>query len=645
MNDSMRLKVKGDTFFLQEPNSVFFRSNTGSFRMEGHSIDQWVEKVIPILDGTHTLGAITNELPETHRNHIYQIVGTLLDHGFIRDVSQDLPHRLSDGIMAKYESQIEYLDNVADSGARRFQSYRSSRVMAVGSGISLIQLTAALLESGLPRFHVIFTKDDGTDLIRIDDLVQHARLEDDDVEVTVLSGTSGGSPQDIIKQFDAVLYVADNADVHELFAWHDACKHQNKIMLPMFLYGRYGIAGPLVHPQSDGCWESAWRRIHGDALSSDNGIICSQTAKAMLANVLVHTLLKCQAGVPLEKITNRIYLLDTETLEGDWHPFQPHPIVTEKVPELKWVKEWGANDTVTARETAEWFSLIGQLNAPVTGILSEWDEGHLSQLPLAQCRVTAVDPLSLGPASLLPAVICTGLTHEEARTEAALIGIEAYASRLAGYFLMNVEEGREVRNLMINPAEPIGIGAGRSTAEAIGRGLRQLLDERLATQLSGEPPRILQPSSVVIHDERSLYYMRALDIMGGSPLIGWSEDLSGFPVIWIGTGGSWYVSTGLHPTLALRRALQQALEQQQNRRYPDSDELRFANLSAEKTTSRQLIFTALEEVADTTILSQALFNLESNRERLLVCELNIEPFMTEGIVKLYGIRLRGEVTE
>jgi len=644
MNDSMRLKVKGDTFFLQEPNNVFFRSNTGSFRMEGHSIDQWVEKLIPVLNGTHTLGAITNELPDTHRKHIYHIVGTLLEHEFIRDVSQDLPHRLTDAITTKYETQIEYLDNVAGSGARRFQSYRSSRVLAIGPGISLIQLTSALLESGLPRFHVMFTNDDGTDLSRIEDLVHHARLEDDDVDVKELTVSRGGSPQDIVKQFDAVLYVADNADIHELTAWHDACRRENKIMLPMFLHGRFGIAGPLIHPQSEGCWESAWRRIHGDALSSDNDICYSQTAKAMLANVLVHTLLKCQAGVPLETLTNRIYLLDTETLEGGWHSFQPHPLVTDKLPELQWVNVWEANDTVTARETDEWFSFIGQLNSPVTGILSEWDEGQLSQLPLAQCRVAAADPLSLGPASVLPAVICTGLTHEEARTEAALTGIEAYASRLAGYFLMNVKGGHETRNL-INPAESVVIGAGRSTAEAIGRGLRQLLDERLATELSGELPRIMQPYSLVIHDERSLYYMRALDIMGGSPLIGWSEDLSGFPVIWIGSGGRWYASSGLHPTLALRRALKQALEQQQNSRHPNSDGLQFTNLSVEKTASRQLVFAALEEGADAAILSQALFNLESNRERLLVCELNIEPFMTEGIVKLYGIRLKGEVTE
>ncbi|SFJ91920.1 hypothetical protein SAMN05421852_1393 [Thermoflavimicrobium dichotomicum] len=44
----MRLKVKGDTFFLPDPNGgVYFRNNLCSFRIEGWTIDQWIEKLIP----------------------------------------------------------------------------------------------------------------------------------------------------------------------------------------------------------------------------------------------------------------------------------------------------------------------------------------------------------------------------------------------------------------------------------------------------------------------------------------------------------------------------------------------------------------------------------------------------------------------
>jgi hypothetical protein len=44
LNPSMRLKVKGDTFFLPDSSGgVFFRNNICSLRIEGVTIDQWIE--------------------------------------------------------------------------------------------------------------------------------------------------------------------------------------------------------------------------------------------------------------------------------------------------------------------------------------------------------------------------------------------------------------------------------------------------------------------------------------------------------------------------------------------------------------------------------------------------------------------------
>ena len=47
-------------------------------------------------------------------------------------------------------------------------------------------------------------------------------------------------------------------------------------------------------------------------------------------------------------------------------------------------------------------------------------------------------------------------------------------------------------------------------------------------------------------------------------MIGLGEEVSGFPVVWVGTSDRWYGSVGLNVTLALRNALQQALLEAQN---------------------------------------------------------------------------------
>ena len=48
-------------------------------------------------------------------------------------------------------------------------------------------------------------------------------------------------------------------------------------------------------------------------------------------------------------------------------------------------------------------------------------------------------------------------------------------------------------------------------------------------------------------------------------MIGTGKEVSGFPVVWVGTKDGWYGSVDLNITMALRKALQQALIKVQNK--------------------------------------------------------------------------------
>ena len=75
----------------------------------------------------------------------------------------------------------------------------------------------------------------------------------------------------------------------------------------------------------------------------------------------------------------------------------------------------------------EYFSL---LTSEETGIFHTWEERNLKQLPLSQCYVQVANPVSEGPADLSPEVVCPGFTHEEAKREAGLTGIEMYVLQM-----------------------------------------------------------------------------------------------------------------------------------------------------------------------------------------------------------------------
>ena len=172
LNPSVRLKMKRDTFFVIYPNEgVYFRNNYTSLRMEGSTICEWIERLIPVFDGTNTLEYLSDGLSESHKNRLNEIAQILYENGFADDVSQELPHQLPDSILNKYSSQIEFLDNMSNLGGYRFQTYRQARVLAIGSGSLLIALVLSLIKSGLPKFSIIITNLQQTDQERIEEII------------------------------------------------------------------------------------------------------------------------------------------------------------------------------------------------------------------------------------------------------------------------------------------------------------------------------------------------------------------------------------------------------------------------------------------------------------------------------------------
>ncbi|MEH7226726.1 putative thiazole-containing bacteriocin maturation protein [Bacillus sp. JJ1566] len=635
LTPSMRLKVKRDTFFLPYSNSVYFRNNTSSFRMEGNTIDKWVEKLIPMFNGEYTLGNLTEGLSDPYRERVYEIAETLYRNGFVRDVSQDLPHQLQSDVIKKYASQIEFLENFGDSAAYRFQAYRQSNVLVVGSGPFLVSLVSALLESGLPKFHVLITDQVSTNKKRLSEHIAHARQTDPEVMVKVLTLQNDGMStwREIVQEFHFILYVSQEGDVEELRALNEVCRREKKGFLPAICLEQMGMAGPLVRPDSRGCWESAWRRIHESALHKDQPLSnFSQIAGAMLANVIVFELFKeITRKTELDKEDNQFFLLNLDTLEGNWHSFIPHPLVTG-FSEAKRIQnlDLRINAAPSSGDVDKLFLLFNHLTSQETGILHIWEEGDLKQLPLSQCRVQAVNPLSEGPAKLLPDIVCAGLTHVEARREAGLMGIEAYASKTL--------PGR-----IVEKNEFIGIGMGESLAESVCRGLQKCLVEELSEINVEQKHAVSTVELKSLEDKRCQFYLQVLTRLNEAPIIGLGEKVSGFPVVWIGANNRWYSGVGLSLTKALENALQHAIMKIENKGdFRTTHSLEVSSVLLEKTAPRSLEIPSGEEITHSEILNSALQVLERNNKQILVFDLEIEPFWKKELVELSCVLLKKE---
>ncbi|MDQ6598470.1 putative thiazole-containing bacteriocin maturation protein [Bacillus salipaludis] len=645
LTSSSRLKAKRDTFFIPDPKGgVYFRNNLNSFRLEGQTIYQWIEKLLPMFNGEQTLGALTEGLTGPYRDRVYEIAETLFKNGFVRDVSKDLPHQLRRPVLEKYASQIEFIENFTESGAYHFQEYRQAKVLAVGSGPILVSLASALLESGLPKLNVLVTDTVPTNRLRLHELIQNARKIDSDVEFEEVSypkGARGNFWKQVVQPYDWILYVSQDGNINELRNLNQVCQEEKKSFLPAICLEKVGLSGPLTHPETEVCFESAWRRIHPSLVEAEGEIQSfSSTSGAILANVSAFEFFKKATGIAGSNQDHQIYLLNLETMEGDWLSFISHPSVMSKslrpglVDDLD-VRLKQESDRNEQKDLLEYFS---RLTSEEIGIFHTWEERNLPQLPLSQCYVQTVNPVSEGPAELLPEVVCLGLTHEEARRNAGLTGIERYVSKMIDspvYGFRN-QTGHVHASL---PEGFIGIGSGENIAEAVCRGLQAYLDEELKNRKGDQLNTVKGVQMGAIEDKKCRFYLNALTTLNGSPAIGLKEDVLGFPVVWVRSKGCWYTGVGLNPTLALQNTLQQALLDAQNQKNAVERHEKESMIYLKKNENK-LEIPSCEEMTQLELLQSSIQVLNRNSKQLLVYDLSIEPFLKQELAGVYGVQVR-----
>ncbi|KQL33044.1 bacteriocin maturation protein [Bacillus sp. FJAT-25509] len=640
LNPSARLKVNRDTFFVPDSNGgVYFRNNLSSFRMEGASVYQWIEKLVPMFNGEHSLDSLTNGLPDQYRDRVIEIGETLYNNGFARDVSKDLPHQLSKEILNKYASQIEFLNCFGDSGSYRFQTYRQSKILAIGSGTIVTSLVSALLESGLAKFHLLITNTENTDKKRIKEIVDNARKTDREVEVELMKREKL-SLQEIVSTFDSILYVSEDDRVYELKMLNEICKREKKRFIPAISSQRICMTGPLVTSNSEACFESAWRSVHQNILCEEGvNHPLSSISSAMLANIMVFELFKDITKSRETEKNNQVYIINQETLEGSWHTFSPHPLVTGKA-KAKIVHnfEEKLEQNKLKGDQSKLLTYLGQFNSQETGLFHVWDEGELNQLPLAQCRIQVVDPLTEGPVKLLTSTICTELTHEEARREAGLTGVEMYVAQIANQLIMNSES--DVVESM-EPGEYIAIATGQTFSESICRALQKYLSEELNKQASDHKSKIQEIKAIKIEDDCAQFYLQTLNTIHESPKIALGKEICGFPVVWIGTQKGWYRSVGLNITMAIQDALKQVLKELQNKTpLLASTAIQSSLVLVEEKQIPEIIIPQSNRAQHTDLLVSAIDTLKQKNIELLTLEFMLESINVEELAGVYGVLLR-----
>ncbi len=442
---TMRPKLKGDTFYLPTGDGVFLRNNQSSYKIKGQAMYRWIERLAPYLDGQHTLAELVDGLDEERQAMVTQLITTLQSNHFLKDVSQDLPHTLSPLELETYAPEIAFIDSFRDSAALRFERFRTHQVLVIGSGLTLTATAHACLKSGLRQVAVMTMAECQTPARRHQDELQPALYE-----IAIPDWNNEAEVRAALQPFDTILHVSDRPMLARAQMLNKYCITHGKTLFQALIVADHAWIGPLVRPDSVGCWECAWRRLQGNRANMAvefpayafqdqparplSRFIAPPTA-ALIANQLSFELLKyvTEAG-PLET-QQRLVEIDLETLYSQPHPFLPHPLCTacqQAIPRTE------AAFLAAVRQLEQGEPLEQDLFSKQVipcfetrlGLFSALNEDDFTQLPLVACKAVVSNPMPQENLRAPQALLGIGNNLSTARRHAALQACELYASSL-----------------------------------------------------------------------------------------------------------------------------------------------------------------------------------------------------------------------
>jgi bacteriocin biosynthesis cyclodehydratase domain-containing protein len=446
----MRLKLKSDTFFIPMGESIYLRNNEKSLAIKGKTLANWLERLTPALDGQHDLTDICQTIPENKRTLLEQFLLTLVEHGYLKDTTNDITHNLSVETVAIYGPAITFIDSHTDSGAYRFQRFLTTPVLAIASGECLLALAHALLETGNRAISLLDTGEETTSYGRLQELLSVLQERDPDVQLTLLNNALWHNQDDLrslCASTSTVLYFSTEQATEHVARLAGYCRTTGVSFLPAIALQNEIHIGPYQHADSAGCWQCYWRRYQAarglPAYTAEGQIMnpvvtgAAHTGKpaiGIVANMLAFEFFKHGTHVRKNTLEDMVRVLELERLQIVKHQLFPHPQCTLCAPQASSQPGCLAvvEDVTRLLQTTDIHQDEPQIEKFIdsnSGIFTQINDMDYHQLPLIRSQIEV--PLASLTAYALPVIKAAGLDYKEVQMRMMRQATARYLESLA----------------------------------------------------------------------------------------------------------------------------------------------------------------------------------------------------------------------
>jgi hypothetical protein len=449
---SFRPRLNPDVFFvpLDDGQGTYCLSGGDVLTLTGASTYDWLERLAPHLDGRYRVDELTANLTRSRRQMVEALIGALDDANLVRDVGRDEPHGLTDAELAAYAGEIAFLDSFADSPGRRFERYRDTRTLVIGSGPVAVEMVRAALETGVRTATIAVPENRSIDLTGLDCAV--ARLDPD------LDGLPA-----LIAEFDLVLHAVDGTEPERALAVDRLCAEWRIRCVQAVILGDAAWIGPVTDPDRDEIrWEHLWRRLRPEAGSAVPTPFLTGPVPAIIATQAVFAAFEHVTGVVEPGARAGAVRLCLESLSTGSHAVPAHPLTSETTApgEAEFLARLAVLENGAALSDDEFGERSETVEDDRVGVFGTVGERSFDQLPLRVSTATVADPVGLlGERAPLVAV-AAGWDHARVRHAAARRAIELYCSLMV-----------DRRRLIRADGRPLSASAEPSDAYTFGKAL------------------------------------------------------------------------------------------------------------------------------------------------------------------------------
>ncbi|PWV52816.1 NAD(P)-dependent oxidoreductase [Nocardiopsis sp. L17-MgMaSL7] len=452
----MRPKLRPDVYYVPTADGAFIIDSARSVTLRGGAIYQWVELLAPSLDGSVPLEDLTSGLSPAHQKMALDLVGLLERNGFVRDVSDDLPHTLTETELKRYQAEIAYVDFRCDSGPARFQTWRGTRMVVVGNAPLADSAARAAWHLGCSRVEVVDPSDDAdARAARAADL---AALREEDPALELVE-TPAADLAASVSAADFVVVLTEDPALIDTVA--EACTAP---LLPVLVTRDSAWVGPI--PGGAAGWADAKARLTDTGtLPAGPSTWLRGPAVGVPANTALFAAFRAVTGAYPAPVSGEVERIDLETLESQTGRVLPVGAAPAPVSE----------DPRATIDSEAFSHAAAELFDPLTGPLLEIEE-HPEQLPL---RVAVARLVKGGQTTDVLGVADAFVEARHGATLAAL-GRLAAAHPASGPArdLVSGETGPVVKPVDITDAHVPGIGAALDRESALSQAVLDYAAER-----------------------------------------------------------------------------------------------------------------------------------------------------------------------